>query len=457
MLKSVASGCVAFASALAFVLQDPPQKAPAAPALDPRIAKPDRITRSAPPPLPQRVVLPLPPDFVVAAADEYVPISAEHRRRAMEAITRGVDAIERAQDASGAWGIQSAAAPSDQPARVEPVSVAVTALALKAIIQSDPKAHERPAAQRAIAFILPLREPDGSFGGGDLSNYVTSTVLSTLAALRERGIGVDTALTSASQWLQRMQGDDGEGLTSEQDWYGGAGYGKHGRPDLSNTQMMLDALYDAGLSPDEPCFQKALAFLSRTQNLKETNGSAWAGDDGGFVYTAANGGESMSNEYHGEGRMGEKLPPGQPRSLRSYGSMTYAGFKSLLHAGLSADDVRVRAVFEWVRRHFTFEENPGMGQQGLYYYYHALSRALRVGQQVTIEDEARRVHNWREELIDALAARQREDGSWVNETDRWMEGEPVLTTSYAVLALEEALKVVPQVAPAPARETEGRP
>ena len=215
---------------------------------------------------------------------------------------------------------------------------------------------------------------------------------------------------------------------------------KHGRPDLSNTQLMLDAMYDSHMSPDEPAFQRAVAFLSRAQNLKATNPSAWAGDDGGFIYTPANGGESMASQYAKEGRYGEHIPEGEFRSLRSYGSMTYAGFKSLLYAGLSQGDVRVRAAFDWIRRHWTFDENPGVGRQGLYYYYHAMARALAVAQQETIVDTNGVAHEWRVELIDAITSRQREDGTWRNDVDRWLESEPELATAFAVLALEEALK-----------------
>jgi hypothetical protein len=125
--------------------------------------------------------------------------------------------------------------------------------------------------------------------------------------------------------------------------------------------------------------------------------------------------------------------------------MTYAGFKSMFHAGLSPDDLRVRAAFDWIRHHWTFDENPGLGQQGLYYYYHTMARALRAAQQDVITDIDGNSHNWREELIDALVARQRDDGSWVNSADRWLEGRPVMATVFAVLALEEALKpVVPR-------------
>src|SRR5690606_11346077 len=156
--------------------------------------------------------------------------------------------------------------------------------------------------------------------------------------------GGQGALRETVALLEKSQWDQSEGLSAAQDWFGGAGYGGHGRPDLSNTQMFLDALYDAGLSPDEPAFQKALAFVSRTQNLKATIPAEGVCDDGGFIYTGVGGGESMASEAAGEGRNGE-LITGRPRSLRSYGSMTYAGFKSLLYAGLSPDDIRVRAAF----------------------------------------------------------------------------------------------------------------
>jgi squalene-hopene/tetraprenyl-beta-curcumene cyclase len=127
--------------------------------------------------------------------------------------------------------------------------------------------------------------------------------------------------------------------------------------------------------------------------------------------------------------------------------MTYAGFKSMIYAGLSPDDVRVRAAFDWIRRNWTFDENPGLGLQGLYYYYHTMSRALRAAQQDTIAGIDGKTHDWRQELIDAIASRQTADGCWVNTADRWLEGEPVMATIDALLALEEALKPGSAAAP----------
>ena len=228
--------------------------------------------------------------------------------------------------------------------------------------------------------------------------------------------GTDTnALQQGVLSLTESQWDESEKIQPTDDWYGGAGYGNRGRPDLSNTQFMLEALYDAGVSPDEPAVQRALVFLSRTQNLKATNPTAWAQagtNDGGFVYTPANNGESMASQAAGEGRYGETMPVGAPRSLRSYGSMTYAGFKSLLYAGLNKDDPRVKAALGWIEAHYSFSENPGLNQQGYYYYLHAMARALRAAGIDTITDNTGAVHNWRDDLITTLAERQTKSGSW---------------------------------------------
>ncbi len=291
-------------------------------------------------------------------------------------------------------------------------------------------------------------EPFNPDPEGGLGNYVASAVASGLAAVDDPA---DRPLIETTiEWLTRTQWDQGEGISPRLDWFGGSGYGKWGRPDLSNTQMMLDALHDAGVSPEDPAMERALVFLTRTQNAPGTNQAAWAQagkGDGGFVYTPANGGESFSSEAAGEGRYGEKVPAGQPHSLRSYGSMTYAGFKSLLYAGLSPSDPRVRAALDWIRTHWTFAENPGVGQQGYYYYVHALARALAASGLEEIVDAAGVHHKWRDELIEALASRRRADGSWVNTAERWEESSPELCTIYATLALEEALK--PSNAPAP--------
>ena len=44
--------------------------------------------------------------------------------------------------------------------------------------------------------------------------------------------------------------------------------------------------------------------------------------------------------------------------------------------------------------------------------------------------------NWRKELALKLLNLQNRDGFWVNENNRWWEKDPVLATSYTLIALE---------------------
>jgi squalene-hopene/tetraprenyl-beta-curcumene cyclase len=46
--------------------------------------------------------------------------------------------------------------------------------------------------------------------------------------------------------------------------------------------------------------------------------------------------------------------------------------------------------------------------------------------------------DWRRQLVSKLMRLQQTDGSWKNENERWMERDPVLVTSYSVMALEIA-------------------
>ncbi len=412
--------------------------------LDSRVTK-AKVTEQTLPALPSAIAQPLPAIHRISLDAKEVPCSAKSWADARRAIDLGLARLRSTQDASGGWMIAKPAVGTDQKKPSSAAATAVTALGMKAFAQTDKTPANDPTAKKAREFV---RERLGAVGTqfnpdseGGLGSYVACAVTSGLAAVDDPS---DRPLIETSvEWLTKHQWDQSEGVSPRMDWFGGSGYGKSGRPDLSNTQMMLDALHDAQVSTEDPAVQRALVFLSRTQNLAQSNSAEWAkagANDGGFIYTPANGGESFSSEAEGEGRYGEKIPEGQPRSLKSYGSMTYAGFKSLLYAGLSSDDPRVRAAYDWIRKHWTFAENPGVGQQGYFYYLHALSRALLAARQDVVVDVAGVEHPWRDELISALVAKQKPDGSWVNESTRWEESDPDLCTIYSLLALEEAIK-----------------
>jgi squalene-hopene/tetraprenyl-beta-curcumene cyclase len=335
---------------------------------------------------------------------------------------RGAEFLLAGQNSDGAW------TPEAGPG--------ITCLVLKALVAEPSVGPEHPAVRRGVAWVLRFQHEDGGFYSpeGLIKNYETSVALSMLAGLP--GKRFEEQVAKAQKYLTDLQWDEGEEKSSDDPWYGGSGYGRGKRPDLSNTQMMLEALRDSGLPPDDPAYKKALIFIQRCQMLGESNDQVFAkgSTQGGFIYSPANGGESKGGQVEIDGRT----------ELRTYGTMTYAGFKSMLYAGLSKDDLRVRAALSWMTRHWTLDHNPNMperqSQEGLYYYYHVFGRALEAYGQDRIEDATGREHDWRTELLAKLARLQREDGSWVNEQDRWMEGIPSLTTAYAMLALQAAAR-----------------
>jgi squalene-hopene/tetraprenyl-beta-curcumene cyclase len=95
----------------------------------------------------------------------------------------------------------------------------------------------------------------------------------------------------------------------------------------------------------------------------------------------------------------------------------------------------VKAAYKWIQMHYTLDENPGMGDSGLYYYYHTFAKALAAIGVDAVVDANKKSHDWRQELVQELAGRQKPDGSWVNSNARWLEGDPNLVTAYSLLAL----------------------
>jgi len=402
-----------------------------------------KVTTLAMPQTPMRLTPP--PQVIrrVATQASEVAVDAECFAQARAAIDRGLVYLRGSQNADGAWMRDAQGQGSELAKPSNAASAAVTALVIRAFAQAGYREGGDAAVAAGVKRMLAQTRNKNGFAPdaeGGLQTYVASCCALALAALDSPQRA--EALQEMIAWLKAAQWDQSEGVAPEQDWFGGVGYGNKGRPDLSNTQMMLEALHESGAKADDAAVQRALVFVQRCQNKKSPDAAAWAraGDgDGGFVYTVANGGESIASEVAGEGRYGEKLSPAT-RSLRSYGSMTYAGYKSLLFAGLSQDDPRVLAALEWMRSHYTLVENPGLGAQGLFYYRLAVSRAMLASGMRTITDTAGVAHDWRCELIATLAAQQQANGSWINPQDRWMEGHADLVTAYALLAIEEAIK-----------------
>jgi squalene-hopene/tetraprenyl-beta-curcumene cyclase len=303
----------------------------------------------------------------------------------------------------------------------------ITALAAAAMIRNGVSPQD-PVVAKALDYLASQVKEDGGIYDKFLANYTTAVALMALKEANKDG-KYDAAIKKAGDFIKRLQHDEEETHGN----HGGFGYDKKSRPDLSNTGFSVEALLAAGFTKDDPAVQKALRFIGRCQNLPgETNDQAFAkkatdDDKGGFTYDPSAGDKSPYKTAAG--------------GLRSLGGMTYSGLKSFLYAGVSKDDLRVRAAVNWCRHHYTLEENPGMGKAGLYYYYHTFAKALdALGEEPFVDGKGVK-HDWRLELFQTLQKQQQANGSWRNNGEKTFgEDNADLATSFALLSLSYCKK-----------------
>lgn len=356
-----------------------------------------------------------------SAADRYESIRQEIR----QSIARGNAWLKSQQKPDGNWD------DGELPA--------FTALALNAAVR-DPnlkRAEKFPDhLEKGFTWLLAQQKPDGGIYNRGLSVYNTATSVTAMVAASRKDF--EPAIVKARKHLIDNQWDIGQKKETDNPNDGGVGYGSSKEhTDLSNTYLAIEALavskkvIEDGNHGDQPDLDwgAAVKFLSRCQNLEETNDQPWASNDpknkGGFAYSPF------------ESKAGADANPEGRTALRSYGSMSYAGLLSLIYAKVSADDPRVIAVREWLGKNYTLDENPGMGAQGLYYYYQTMSKALSAANVGMLPLEGGKTVDWRNDLSVKLLSSQREDGSWANPNGRWMESNPILVTSFTVMALEQ--------------------
>jgi squalene-hopene/tetraprenyl-beta-curcumene cyclase len=342
------------------------------------------------------------------------------------AIDRGLGWLETKQNTNGSWSSD------DHPA--------LTAMALVAIRgksgRLDEKPPESPAVKKGYTYLLSCVQGDGGIYRGGLASYNTAIVL--MALVIGHPPEYESTIARARQFLIGLQIGDSDAVATNRAAVGGFGYGipKDKRPDLASTLQVLEALHytkrpaDAKSAPSagDLNWQAAIHFVQSCQNLPAYNTEIWASDDpqnrGGFVYLPGRSNAGQTN-----------LPSGRV-ALRSYGSMSYAGLLSYIYADLKLDDPRVIAALDWLRDNFTLDENPGMGPQGLYYYYFLMAKALTLSNVDVLETKDGRKINWRQQLAFKIINLQKADGFWLNDNGRWWEKDPVLDTAYGLLTLE---------------------
>ena len=340
----------------------------------------------------------------INAADSNM--DSQLKNKAKRAIDNGLRFLREQQAEDGSWS----------------GSVGITALALRAFLESHRNYSEEdgPFITRPIKFIISNVKTDGSITES-INNRNYNTAVSITALQATSNPEYKKFIENGQKFIKGIQLDETNGYESDHKFFGGIGYGGDERPDLSNAYMAVEALKVTSLDQNDPVWEKALVFISRSQNNSETNDLDWAANDGGFAY----------------------MPGFSPHgNAVSYGSMTHAGLISLLFAGIDKNDPRVKAAFEWIMANYTLDKNPGAKHnQGLFYYYNAFAKSMTAYGEAEVTDSNGIKHNWREDLSRKLLALQGDDGSWVNsDSPRWWEGNKDLVTAWSVIALNHVIR-----------------
>ena len=359
------------------------------------------------------------------AADEPLPRDGKNlsfRNEIRDSLNRSLVWLRAQQNADGSFGKDT-------------LHPALTALPLVAF-QREPTRRfaKEDFVAKGYAYLRGFTQPDGGIYSKEngLANYNTSVCLLALVGANEPK-DFDTLVKARAY----VVGQQAVGM-AKPETDGGIGYGsigaspKRGHPDLDNTVVALEALRATKhLIADKPGtkdlnWNAAIDFVARCQNLP-SNKQPWASADadnkGGFIY------------YPGFSNAGEVTLEGGGKALRSYGSMSYAGLLSFIYADVKSDDPRVTAAVAWLRKHYTLDENPGLEKSGYYYYLHLMAKGLTAAGITELEVGGKK-SDWRLALAERLMKLQQQDGSWLNDTARWKENNPVLVTTYCALTLE---------------------
>lgn len=346
-------------------------------------------------------------------------------------MANAADYLISQQGADGGWHSQTYGQLKD--------GAGVTALALYAISFLPAELRQKLARsiERGFAFLEPgmikrktIASPDGSL---DYPTYAAAMWL-----ISRRRLGLPAAQTAILRdYLVSAQVAQDRGFSPDHPQYGGWDF--LGREDaqgittgtnISVTCHVLAALAgnQAGDKRTAAGSERAKAWVLRCQR-----------EDGGFCFTT----EPMSLNNKAGFADEQRMQP------RSYGTATCDGILALLASGMNPEEEPIRKAVAWLVDHKSLELVPGFEdappelgwQRGLrFYYYAGLAQVLKYLPEP--EGSSRR-----DGLVKLLIAAQKRDGSFVNESDRMRENDPLIATPMAMIALSQLLPAAESAIP----------
>jgi hypothetical protein len=359
---------------------------------------------------------------------------------AEKALRRGLDWLISQQAADGGWHSKTYGQLKD--------GASVTALALYAASFCSEELRRKHAAaiDRGFAFLDrglkkrgTIASPDGSL---DFPTYAAALWLS---AVNRLWLPNDL---KAVEYLIGAQVGEARGFEKNSPSYGGWDFlgpkdaqGITTGTNISVTRYVLEALASqhdhnqkGGLSREAadplkgPITGPGKAYVLRCQQA-----------DGGFAFTCEPASLNNKAAYSDEALT----------KPRSYGTATCDGILALLaclkaervplnlRQPFEADDPNVAKAIAWLAARPGLEAVPGFenlppeagwGRGLRYYYYAALSGVLPY---FPLSDREAR----QQALVRHVVSLQRDDGSWVNESDRMRENDPLIATALAIVAV----------------------
>lgn len=356
----------------------------------------------------------------------------ESSTRTATALEKGLAFLAKAQDRDGGWHSQTYGQLKG--------GAAITCFVLDAFSRAPRELREQHAAaiERGYEFLQPgfMKRRTVACPDGSLDHPTYGGALWLLSRRRMQLASGEMQRSDLLAYLVAAQVAESRGFEKESPSYGGWDFLGQGDAEgvttgtnISVTCLVLEALANELTSEGALKQRREIqSAISRATSWIEHCQQA----DGGFCFTPEPMSLNNKAEYKDDARQ-------QPRS---YGTATCDGIRALLACGARHDDPRVKKGATWLAKRPSLELVPGFEtlppeagwQRGLrYYYYASLASVLPVLSQP--EQAARR-----KALLLMLLKLQRADGSFVNESDRMRENDPLIATGLGVVGLGELLR-----------------
>jgi prenyltransferase/squalene oxidase-like repeat protein len=345
--------------------------------------------------------------------------------QARRSLVKATEFIVSQQGRDGGWHSQTYGQLKD--------GAGVTALAINAIsfLPRDLRQTLGRQIDRGLAFFeqglakrKTIASPDGTL---DYPTYAAAMWLVSRQRLGKPAPAAQTAVVR--DYLLSAQVVEDRGFAPDHPQYGGWDFlGQEDAQGITTgTNISVTAQVLSAIAADQAADKRAATAVQRAK--------VWVlrcqQPDGGFCFTT----EPMSLNNKAGFLDEQRLQP------RSYGTATCDGILALLATGMDGASEPVRKAVAWLTERKSLELVPGFEdlppelgwQRGLrFYYYASLARVLPL-----IVDPERTAR--REALAKLLVAAGKTDGSFVNDSDRMRENDPLIATSLAISAFSLCL------------------